>query len=771
MFDRQLHRYISNPYLVNDTKFDLRVYVHVVSYDPLRIYVCRDGLVRFATQKYSNKKGTVKNRYMHLTNYSINKKSDEFEQNDDAAECQGHKWGMKALWKYLETERGVDTGQVWTDMCDVVIKTILSADGTINSGVKMNVNQRSCVHEVFGFDIMLDATLKPWLIEVNISPSLHSASGMDHTIKGRMMRDVFNIAGFHLPPPEIVAQLGGTSRSDIQKESRLKARRPGVSLSPSDRAKHAYFLNHPAEAAHIVDELSDDDLMMLIETESEFMRRGEMQRIFPSEDSEKYLHYTSTPRYYNMLLEQWGQKWRGAPVGAAIKYLKQLVNRPKVKERPKTAQRRYSDSTAGPKFPQRKKSNPLSQTSPARRSSNGFTARNTAEKNKTAATSMDVPSSCMHLRPEHAPPQSAAAMASKAAAQAAFARVIGDQSGTSGVGITSSMREPQQIAARVAAIDLWAARVARDALPVEQRSAPCDNLQENFLGDGGATVTSNAEEEDLDLTITVGITPDDSKRIRSGTAELLAEASNQLEKMQAPEAWDSDCSAATTPKGSPRLSRARDFRKISLHSLSSGSGRSLSSGSELCSGTNTSASSRASSARLSTSKSSSTSGEGLITRRSVQCDLSVDSLNAALRSEPASLTVTYGGSSANAFRSAGLGRPRSSSSGVGVNPPSAKQMDAGLITGKAMGSPGKIAPFHPPHFGAAATQYAPGTRSQYAPGTGSPSRTGFRGASQSMQFRHRILPALSASPALESGSFRAARQQPMFLKADSKHLA
>jgi len=32
------------------------------------------------------------NKYMHLTNYSINKKSGDFQQNEDASVCQGHKW-------------------------------------------------------------------------------------------------------------------------------------------------------------------------------------------------------------------------------------------------------------------------------------------------------------------------------------------------------------------------------------------------------------------------------------------------------------------------------------------------------------------------------------------------------------------------------------------------------------------------------------------------------------------------------------------------------
>ena len=50
-----ISRYISNPLLINGHKFDLRVYVVVTSYEPLRIYIYKEGLASFASVSYSTK--------------------------------------------------------------------------------------------------------------------------------------------------------------------------------------------------------------------------------------------------------------------------------------------------------------------------------------------------------------------------------------------------------------------------------------------------------------------------------------------------------------------------------------------------------------------------------------------------------------------------------------------------------------------------------------------------------------------------------------------
>ena len=68
-----VQKYVADPYLIDGNKFDLRLYVVVTGVDPLRVYIFKEGLTRISTSKYSLK--NIGDRFAHLTNYSINKKS------------------------------------------------------------------------------------------------------------------------------------------------------------------------------------------------------------------------------------------------------------------------------------------------------------------------------------------------------------------------------------------------------------------------------------------------------------------------------------------------------------------------------------------------------------------------------------------------------------------------------------------------------------------------------------------------------------------------
>ena len=74
--------YIKNPFLINNLKFDLRIYVAVTSVNPLKIFIYEEGLTRFATEPYKINNQEF-NAFTHLTNFSINKKNKNYFSDVD----------------------------------------------------------------------------------------------------------------------------------------------------------------------------------------------------------------------------------------------------------------------------------------------------------------------------------------------------------------------------------------------------------------------------------------------------------------------------------------------------------------------------------------------------------------------------------------------------------------------------------------------------------------------------------------------------------------
>lgn len=324
-----VQKYLHKPYLISGNKFDLRIYAYVTSYDPLKIYIFTDGLVRFASCKYSSSMKTLGNKFMHLTNYSVNKKNSEYQANSDDKACQGHKWALKALWQFLGA-KGINTTLLWEKIKDIVIKTIIASEPYVTSLLKMHVKTPYSCHELFGFDIMLDEKLKPWILEVNISPSLHSNTALDVAIKGQMIRDLLNLAGFHIPQKETVSAGSSSPSSSTSSLCGGHRERSRPDLSADEKVKRAFYLTHrypdPEFFSTVLDVLTPEDVRVLAESEDELTRKGEFERIFPCASSSRYLRFFECPRYLNILLDQWEQRhWSSRTKG--INQLKTLCQR------------------------------------------------------------------------------------------------------------------------------------------------------------------------------------------------------------------------------------------------------------------------------------------------------------------------------------------------------------------------------------------------------------------------------------------------------------
>lgn len=189
--------YIDNPLLLDGYKFDLRIYVALMSVNPLRIYIYEEGLVRLATIKYTQAtSGSKYNQYTHLTNYSLNKHNAAFQENQNAQnDDQGSKQSLSAFRRKLKA-MGVDDNLVFAKIEDIIIKTIISIEHIINNAVEMFVPYKAgnCF-EVFGFDILIDQELTPWLLEVNLTPALSCDSPLDQKVKSNCIADLLSLAG------------------------------------------------------------------------------------------------------------------------------------------------------------------------------------------------------------------------------------------------------------------------------------------------------------------------------------------------------------------------------------------------------------------------------------------------------------------------------------------------------------------------------------------------------------------------------------------------
>ncbi|KFM75095.1 Tubulin polyglutamylase TTLL4, partial [Stegodyphus mimosarum] len=202
---------------------------------------------------------------------------------------------------------GIDISKIQEAIMDMIIKTIISTEGPVCRLMKTYARSTYNCYELFGFDIMLDKDLRPWLLEVNISPSLHTRSMLDSSIKGQLVKDMLNIVGFQVP------LISSHTASDDGMLSSLEIKQSSVRnryLSPKEKKKHAVFTFQYADMkSDILEDLTPDDVRCLIESEDEFHRKGAFTRVFPSETSSKYFVYFEHIRYYNLLLDAWEKRY------------------------------------------------------------------------------------------------------------------------------------------------------------------------------------------------------------------------------------------------------------------------------------------------------------------------------------------------------------------------------------------------------------------------------------------------------------------------------
>jgi tubulin polyglutamylase TTLL1 len=173
-------KYIDNPLLIGHKKFDLRIYVLVTSWKPLVAYKHELGFARFCAVKYTSDVEELDNNFIHLTNVSIQKYGEDYNEKN------GGKWSLKNMIQYLYATKGNSATQ----------KLLGEIDSTIIHSLRavqhLMISDKHCF-ECYGYDIIIDETLRPWLIEVNASPSLSATTNSDKMMKHALINDIINI--------------------------------------------------------------------------------------------------------------------------------------------------------------------------------------------------------------------------------------------------------------------------------------------------------------------------------------------------------------------------------------------------------------------------------------------------------------------------------------------------------------------------------------------------------------------------------------------------
>jgi tubulin polyglutamylase TTLL2 len=196
-----LQRYIHNPLLIHGYKFDLRVYVLVTSFHPLKAYIYKNGLVRFSTEKYDTME--ITNKFSHLTNASINKLSKQYDTDKEGI-GHGSKWDFNKLWDHLQSQN-INTDALWKQIENLLILTLIAFVEFIPQ------KESSNCFELYGMDVIIDQNLKSSLLEANYSPALSIDCPLDDLVKRPLINDVVDILQFK-PQVNVQSSVSGTTR-------------------------------------------------------------------------------------------------------------------------------------------------------------------------------------------------------------------------------------------------------------------------------------------------------------------------------------------------------------------------------------------------------------------------------------------------------------------------------------------------------------------------------------------------------------------------------
>ena len=158
--------YVKKPLLLNGKKFDVRVYglISRCSTSANSIYY-HPGYVRLSLEDFSLDDSKLDDKFVHLTNASIQKKHEAYKERKDETI-----WSMEMLAEYLVKEGKYETcSACLQDLNDKFMNTM----NVVYKAAKPKFIKKSGFFDLLGFDFMITEDMHSMLLEVNTNPALH----------------------------------------------------------------------------------------------------------------------------------------------------------------------------------------------------------------------------------------------------------------------------------------------------------------------------------------------------------------------------------------------------------------------------------------------------------------------------------------------------------------------------------------------------------------------------------------------------------------------
>ena len=175
-----VQKYLDNPLLYKNRKFDIRCFVLLDS--NFNLYFCKEGHLKGSSELYNLNNS---NKFIHITNYSLQKNSNKFELYEI-----GNEMSYKDFKNYLINENiSLDKFDYMINQMKLLIKISFKS---VSKKLLKNKKNILCF-EIFGYDFILDNDFKLWILEINNNPGLSISSPVIEKLVPRMMDDAFRL--------------------------------------------------------------------------------------------------------------------------------------------------------------------------------------------------------------------------------------------------------------------------------------------------------------------------------------------------------------------------------------------------------------------------------------------------------------------------------------------------------------------------------------------------------------------------------------------------